>query len=150
MASEDKWKQFVQSFKDTFLSNETEVETKVELAEEIEVKEEVVLAEEVKEEVVEESVEVKQENNEWELKYTELSAEVSGLKAMLMQLMEVINPSEKKDVPTELKEEVKEELSEVEKIVHSPEVEVEKKFNLNRNNKSNSTVKDRVYNALFK
>lgn len=150
MASEDKWKQFVQSFKDTFLSNEAEVETKVELAEEIEVKEEVVLAEEVKEEVVEESVEVKQENNEWELKYTELSAEVSGLKAMLMQLMEVINPSEKKDVPTELKEEVKEELSEVEKIVHSPEAEVEKKFNLNRNNKSNSTVKDRVYNALFK
>lgn len=150
MASEDKWKQFVQSFKDTFLSNEAEVETKVELAEEIEVKEEVVLAEEVKEEVVEESVEVKQENNEWELKYTELSAEVSGLKAMLMQLMEVINPSEKKDVPTELKEEVKEELSKVEKIVHSPEAEVEKKFNLNRNNKSNSTVKDRVYNALFK
>lgn len=150
MASEDKWKQFVQSFKDTFLSNEAEVETKVELAEDIEVKEEVVLAEEVKEEVVEESVEVKQENNEWELKYTELSAEVSGLKAMLMQLMEVINPSEKKDVPTELKKEVKEELSEVEKIVHSPEAEVEKKFNLNRNNKSNSTVKDRVYNALFK
>ena len=80
---------------------------------------------------------------------------MNSLKASVSQMMEIVSPSEEKDVPAELSEEVeiKEDVTELsaeaEEIVHSPEAQVEQKQQHLYSQSRSRTVKDSIYNKLF-
>tara|TARA_R110002050_G_scaffold267344_1_gene409020 strand:- start:113 stop:565 length:453 start_codon:yes stop_codon:yes gene_type:complete len=83
----------------------------------------------------------------------ELASELAGIKAILKQLSEIINPTEEKDVPAELSAEVVEEkvelAEEAKEIVHSPEAEVEETKKVLFSQKRVKGTKDLIYNKLF-
>ena len=122
---------------------------------------EVELAEEVKEEPKKEEAPMEaapQIDTDKFATKAELASELEGIKAILRQLSEIINPTEEKEVPTELSSEKVEEkiedkvelAEEVKEIVHSPEAEVEKKEIYLYSQKRAKTTKDVVYAKLFK
>ena len=69
-------------------------------------------------------------------------------------MMEIVSPTEEKDVPAELsKQEVVSEVTELsvesEEIVHSPEAQVEQKKQHLYSQSRPKTVKHSIYNKLF-
>jgi len=144
-------KEIVDAFKSILLSSEEVIETPVEEVVEL-------AEEEVIEEAPIEEEEVISEDSEIESlkkKYDSLYEELDSLKASVKQLMEIVSPSEEKDVPAELAEEVeiKEDVTELsveaEEIVHSPEAQVEQKQQHLYSQSRSRTVKDSIYNKLF-
>jgi len=118
---------------------------------------EVELAEEVKQEPKQEEVPMEAQPQIDTDKFAtkeELASELAGIKAILKQLSEIINPSEEKDVPAELSAEKVEEkvelAEEAEEIVHSPEAEVEERKTILYSQKKTKGTKDSIYNKLFK
>ena len=143
-------KEIVDAFKSILLSSEEvikqPVEEVVELAEE-EVIEEAPVEEE---EVISEDSDVESLKK----KYDSLYEELDSLKASVKQIMEMVSPSEEKDVPAELsKQEVVSEVTELsvesEEIVHSPEAQVEQKKQHLYSQSRPKTVKHSIYNKLF-
>ena len=144
-------KEIVDAFKSILLSSEEVIEQPVEEVVEL-------AEEEVIEEAPIEEEEVISEDSEIESlkkKYDSLYEELDSLKASVKQLMEIVSPSEEKDVPAELAEEVeiKEDVTELsveaEEIVHSPEAQVEQKQQHLYSQSRSRTVKDSIYNKLF-
>lgn len=144
-------KEIVDAFKSILLSSEEVIETPVEEVVEL-------AEEEVIEEAPIEEEEVISEDSEIESlkkKYDSLYEELDSLKASVKQMMEIVSPSEEKDVPAELAEEVeiKEDVTELsveaEEIVHSPEAQVEQKQQHLYSQSRSRTVKDSIYNKLF-
>jgi hypothetical protein len=144
-------KEIVDAFKSILLSSEEVIEQPVEEVVEL-------AEEEVIEEAPIEEEEVISEDSEIESlkkKYDSLYEELDSLKASVKQMMEIVSPSEEKDVPAELAEEVeiKEDVTELsveaEEIVHSPEAQVEQKQQHLYSQSRSRTVKDSIYNKLF-
>lgn len=137
-------KEIVDAFKSILLSSEEVIKQPVE--------EVVELAEE---EVIEETPVVEDSNIEsLSKKYESLYEELSSLKASVKQMMEIVSPTEEKDVPAELsKQEVVSEVTELsvesEEIVHSPEAQVEQKKQHLYSQSRPKTVKHSIYNKLF-
>jgi|TARA_R110000824_G_scaffold391991_2_gene590133 hypothetical protein len=143
-------KEIVDAFKSILLSSEEvikqPVEEVVELAEEEVIEEAPV----VEEEVISEDSDIESLNKKYESLYEELSS----LKASVKQMMEIVSPTEEKDVPAELsKQEVVSEVTELsvesEEIVHSPEAQVEQKKQHLYSQSRPKTVKHSIYNKLF-
>tara|TARA_R110001606_G_scaffold82117_3_gene188582 strand:- start:534 stop:965 length:432 start_codon:yes stop_codon:yes gene_type:complete len=137
-------KEIVDALKSILLSSEEVIKQPVE--------EVVELAEE---EVIEETPVVEDSNIEsLSKKYESLYEELSSLKASVKQMMEIVSPTEEKDVPAELsKQEVVSEVTELsvesEEIVHSPEAQVEQKKQHLYSQSRPKTVKHSIYNKLF-
>lgn len=143
-------KEIVDAFKSILLSSEEvikqPVEEVVELAEEEVIEEAPV----VEDEVISEDSDIESLNKKYESLYEELSS----LKASVKQMMEIVSPTEEKDVPAELsKQEVVSEVTELsvesEEIVHSPEAQVEQKKQHLYSQSRPKTVKHSIYNKLF-
>jgi len=138
-------KEIVDAFKSILLSSEEiikqPVEEVVELAEE----------EVIEEEVISEDSNIESLNKKYESLYEELTS----LRASVKQMMEIVSPTEEKDVPAELSkqevlvEEVTELSVESEEIVHSPEAQVEQKKQHLYSQSRPKTVKHSIYNKLF-
>ena len=143
-------KEIVDAFKSILLSSEEvikqPVEEVVELAEEEVIEESPV----VEDEVISEDSDIESLSKKYESLYEELSS----LKASVKQMMEIVSPTEEKDVPAELsKQEVVSEVTELsvesEEIVHSPEAQVEQKKQHLYSQSRPKTVKHSIYNKLF-
>ena len=143
-------KEIVDALKSILLSSEEvikqPVEEVVELAEEEVIEEAPV----VEEEVISEDSDIESLSKKYESLYEELSS----LKASVKQMMEIVSPTEEKDVPAELsKQEVVSEVTELsvesEEIVHSPEAQVEQKKQHLYSQSRPKTVKHSIYNKLF-
>lgn len=144
-------KEIVDAFKSILLSSEEvikqPVEEVVELAEEEVIEEAPV----VEEEVISEDSDIESLNKKYESLYEELTS----LRASVKQMMEIVSPTEEKDVPAELSkqevlvEEVTELSVESEEIVHSPEAQVEQKKQHLYSQSRPKTVKHSIYNKLF-
>jgi len=77
--------------------------------------------------------------------------ELEEMKKKFMDLFEAMQRESetKQEVPQELSKEEVELASEVEEVVHSPELEVEKKINFSAPKASNESLETKIYNKLF-
>jgi hypothetical protein len=137
-------KELLKQLHDVFVPKVIETELSEDIVTEEIIVEEVELADHVEEAPVETPAVEAQPTVEYATKL-ELQEFARTFLELLDSMQKVTEP--KKDVPEALsKEEV--ELS-VEEILHSPEVEVEKKTNLHNGNKNLNTIQSRINNKLF-
>lgn len=137
-------KKVLQQLKEVFSPEAVETQLS-----EIETKVEEVQSEVEKIELAEEPKEEPKQEVAPQVEYA-TKLELEEMKRKFMDLFESFQKENetKKEVPQELSKDV-ELSSDVEDIVHSPELEVEKKIDLHKPQLNNQTIQSRVYSKLF-
>ena len=139
--------EIVEKLKNVLLSSEIEKVEEIELNEEVEVSAELAEEESMEEAPVEEPKEDKYVTKQ------EMEAALAEMKAMYDELMEKMSYEEEMQVPEEVEqnlskdepnEEIKEELSAVEPLTHSPE-EVQQETRIKLSHNRMPSILDRVY-----